>query len=410
MILILSLMGIIFSSFLITTSAADPGIPDTVLFEGVRYYMEDSTHMLKLKVPIVFSHDEGLSSITAPFIWSEPAILDSVSFLGSRLEQINDKYVNVTIDSLNKQVLLGIVCYYDTIPSGRGLLSTLYFTISDTGYLQIDSSFFPPSNVLSFTGIHAWSWEPVFTKLHMRLLNPNQDIVYLEPAPTSRISADGDTFYIQPEGEDFKVSVNLKNQNCIVAFACPLIDKYYAHDRIFLEYDKNNHSPKPKCFIGSRVEDWGVTATGFYYYPPWFLATAIHMLSPPLPPGDGPLFILTLTAVDSGTICLDTCIYPGTGHFLHLIDTVGVDTSPGFVKGIYHIQFCPYNPGDLNWDGLVDILDVPHLVYYLFKDWEKPCPLISADANCDQNVTIADAVYLVNYIFRSGPAPQICDY
>lgn len=254
------------------------------------------------------------------------------------------------------------------------------------------------------------SWTPKFVKLQMRLLNPNQDIVYVEPAPTSRVSADRDTFYIQPQGEDFKVSVNLKNQNCIAAFACPLIDKYYAHDRIFLEYDKNNHSPKPKCFIGSRVEDWGVTATGFYYYPPHFLATAIHMLSPPLPPGDGPLFILTFTAVDSGTICLDTCIYPVTGDFLHLIDTVGVGTDPGFVKGIYHIQFCPYNPGDLNWDDLVDILDVPLVVYYLFKDWEAPCPLKAADVNCDQEVTIADAVYLVNHIFRSGPTPQICDY
>ena len=189
-----------------------------------------------------------------------------------------------------------------------------------------------------------------------------------------------------------------------------MIDKYYAHDRIFLEYDKNNHSPKPKCFIGSRVEDWGVTATAFYYYPPWFLAAATAMFAPPLPPGDGPLFILTFTAVDSGTICYDTCFYPGTGDFLHLSDTVGVGISPGFVKGIYHIQFCPYNPGDLNWDGLVDILDVPYVVYYLFKEWEAPCPLKSADVNCDQEVTIADVVYLVNYIFRSGEPPQTCEY
>jgi len=366
--------------------------------------------MLKLKVPIIFSHDEGLVSITAPFIWSGLTLLDSVSFVGSRIEEINDKYVNVTIDSLNKQVLLGIVCYYDTIPSGRGLLSTLHFTVADTGYLEIDTAFFPPSSVLAFSGVYAMSWTPQFFKFNMRLLDPNQDIVYLEPAPTSRVSADRDTIYIQPEGEDFKVSVNLKNENFIRQFECPLIDKYYAHDRIFLEHDKNNHSPNPKSFTGSRVTDWEIKVTSFDSYPPWLLTAAISMFAPPLPPGDGPLVILTFTAVDSGTICLDTCWIPGPGHFLHLFDTLGVGISPGFVKGIYHIQFCPYNPGDLNWDGLVDILDVPHLVYYLFKGWEKPCPLKSADANCDQQVTIADAVYLINYIFRSGEPPQTCEY
>jgi len=410
-ILILSLMWIIFSFFHITTAAAESGIhDDTVLFEGVRYYMEDSTHMLKLKVPIVFSHDDGLVSIIAPFIWSGPTVLDSVSFAGSRIQQINEKYVNVTIDSLNKQVLLGIVCYYDTIPSGRGLLSTLHFTVADTGYLEIDTSFFPPSNVLAFSGVYAIGWTPEFIKLQMRLLDPNQDIVYLEPAPTSRVSADGDTFYIQPEGEDFKVDVNLKNETSIAGFECPLMDKYYAHDRIFLELVKNNGSTHPKCFVGSRVEQWGVKAINLDLYPPQFLLMSTAMMSPYLQPGDGPMVTLTFTAIDSATICLDTCWLPGPGIILTLVDTLATGYTPGFVKGIFHVQFCPYRPGDLNWDGLVDILDLPLLVYYLFKEWEKPCPLKSADANCDQEVTIADAVYLVNYIFRSGASPQNCDY
>ena len=65
---------------------------------------------------------------------------------------------------------------------------------------------------------------------------------------------------------------------------------------------------------------------------------------------------------------------------------------------------------DLNWDQIVDLLDLPLLIYYLFRDWEAPCPLKAADVNCDQEVGLVDVVYLINYIFRSGPPPQTCEY
>ncbi len=239
-------------------------------------------------------------------------------------------------------------------------------------------------------------------------LSTYHDTVYLEPDPTSRISADGDTFYIQPEGEDFKVSVNLKNETAIAGFTFALIDECY-DGSLFLDSLRNNHSTHPKCYQGSRVEDWGVTAINLSLYPPTFLLGGTAMMAPCLPPGNGPVATLTFTAQDSGAICLDTLFFPAGPSFV-IIDTLAIGRTPGFVKDTFHVTTCPYRPGDLNWDGLVDILDVPHLVYYLFKDWEKPCPLKSADANCDEKVTIADAVYLVNYIFRSGEPPQICDY
>ncbi|MGB2696446.1 MAG: dockerin type I domain-containing protein [Candidatus Zixiibacteriota bacterium] len=234
------------------------------------------------------------------------------------------------------------------------------------------------------------------------------DTVYFEPVPQPRMSPDGDTFYVDPIGRDIKINVNLKNEtDAIVSFVFPLLDRCYDGSS-FLDPAKNNGSANPKCFEGSRVEQWGVTAINIELYPQIMLG-ATAMFAPCLPPGDGPVATLIFTAYDSGAICLDTCFY-AMAPPITLVDTFSNGYTPVFFKETYQLRLCPYNPGDLNWDNIVDIPDVPLIVHYLFRGWEAPCPIKAADANCDQEVTIADAVYLVNYIFRSGPAPQICDY
>jgi hypothetical protein len=233
------------------------------------------------------------------------------------------------------------------------------------------------------------------------------DTVYFEPVPITKMSPDGDTFYVNP-GDDVKINMNLKNDLPIAAFTAILKDECYTGD-ILIDSAKNNGSATPKCFEGSRVEYWSAKGISLGLYPPGFLLGATAMMADPLPPGDGPLATLTFTVLDSGCIYLDSLFTP-VGIGVEIVDTLSIGYTPIFIPGIFNVSLCPYNPGDLNWDGIVDIVDVPLIVYYLFKDWEAPCPIKAADANCDQQVTIADAVYLVNYIFRSGPAPQICDY
>ncbi|MGB2696445.1 MAG: dockerin type I domain-containing protein [Candidatus Zixiibacteriota bacterium] len=261
--------------------------------------------------------------------------------------------------------------------------------------------------------ILVWSFLVILTFLSLYNLSYgdkqtfDNDTVYFEPVPTVKMSPDRDTFYVNP-GADVKIKMNLKNDTYIAAFTAILKDECYTGN-IFLDSAKNNGSAAPKCFEGSRAEHWGVTALNLNLYPPDFLLGATAMMTDPLPPGDGPLATLTFTAFDSGSICLDTLFTP-VGIGIELIDTLTIGYTPVFISGIFTVSLCPYNPGDLNWDDIVDILDVPLIVYYLFKGWEAPCPIKAADANCDQEVTIADAVYLVNYILRSGPAPQICDY
>ena len=264
------------------------------------------------------------------------------------------------------------------------------------------------ANVLVFSIAVILSCFFLFDLSYADPLTACPDTVYFEPVPTVKMSPDGDTFYVNP-GDDVKINMNLKNNISIVAaFTAFLTDECYTGN-IILDSAKNNGSTNPKCFVGSRVEHWGNTAISLDLYPPDFLLGATAMMADPLPHGDGPLATLTFTAFGSGCIYLDSlCTHPAT--CVNTVDTLGIGCQPTFIPSIFTVSLCPYNPGDLNWDDIVDILDVPYIVYFLFKGWEAPCPIKAADANCDQEVTIADAVYLINYIFRSGPAPQICDY
>jgi hypothetical protein len=163
LMLVLGFCSVIFSF----ECLADPGVPDSIMFEGIDYYLNGPPFEGKLKVAIAFFHDEGLMAISVPLVWSGSMVIDSVSFAGSRVEEA---YVKVAeIDSVNNKIMIG-VGFYDTLSSGRGLYSTIYFTILDTTSIEIDSTFFAPDYVLSFTGIHAMPWYPQFEKLQMDLV------------------------------------------------------------------------------------------------------------------------------------------------------------------------------------------------------------------------------------------------
>ena len=66
----------------------------------------------------------------------------------------------------------------------------------------------------------------------------------------------------------------------------------------------------------------------------------------------------------------------------------------------------PYTCGDLDDDGLINILDVVFLINYIYKSGTAPDPLTSADVDGDSAINILDVVYLINYIYKSGPEPD----
>jgi len=66
----------------------------------------------------------------------------------------------------------------------------------------------------------------------------------------------------------------------------------------------------------------------------------------------------------------------------------------------------PYICGDLNDDGVVNLLDIVFLINYKYKEGVVPDPMESADVNGDGSVNILDIVYLINFKYKDGPAPD----
>jgi hypothetical protein len=69
--------------------------------------------------------------------------------------------------------------------------------------------------------------------------------------------------------------------------------------------------------------------------------------------------------------------------------------------------------GDVNGDGVINILDVVYLISYLFDFPPGPAPpepIERADANNDCQLKVSDVVYLINYKYAvpPGPPPECC--
>jgi hypothetical protein len=61
--------------------------------------------------------------------------------------------------------------------------------------------------------------------------------------------------------------------------------------------------------------------------------------------------------------------------------------------------------GDMNKDGVFNVLDLVGMVNVAFRGQPEPCPPGVADINCDGSIDILDVVLLVNHVFRGGPQP-----
>ncbi len=62
--------------------------------------------------------------------------------------------------------------------------------------------------------------------------------------------------------------------------------------------------------------------------------------------------------------------------------------------------------GDLYVDSHINILDVVHLINYIYKSGPAIDPVESGDVNGDTSLNILDVVFLINYIYKGGPAPN----
>ena len=66
-----------------------------------------------------------------------------------------------------------------------------------------------------------------------------------------------------------------------------------------------------------------------------------------------------------------------------------------------------YVCGDADGSGDVNILDVSHIIAYLYKNGAAPVPIASGDPDGNGTINILDVSYLITYLYKSGP-PPIC--
>jgi hypothetical protein len=254
--------------------------------------------------------------------------------------------------------------------------------------------------------------------LVMAILYPSSGLMAQDPgerdtlyfSPGGMRSLTGDTLYVWPGvfPQDVIMYINFWNDNHVAALTVPFIDTCNGPPcSAHLDPSKNNLSEIPKCFEGSRAEDLGVLSLKLSLWPPIFMVAGTAMSGDPVPPGNGLLATMIFTVFDTGRICLDTCFYPPSA-ILTFVDTLAVGYSPVFEKRTFVISNCIYTPGDPNYDGKTDIVDVVYLVNYIFRGGPPICVEKSGDVSCDDEVTVVDIVYLIGYLFKGGPPPGYC--
>ena len=92
---------------------------------------------------------------------------------------------------------------------------------------------------------------------------------------------------------------------------------------------------------------------------------------------------------------VDTYTYTVTGEF----DGGGPFTQDGSVVMI------GFMPGDVTFDGVVNILDVSYTVNYIYKNGPEPEPVIeTADTDGNGMINILDVSRTINYLYKEGPA------
>ncbi|UCD95012.1 MAG: hypothetical protein JSU69_02885, partial [Candidatus Zixiibacteriota bacterium] len=60
--------------------------------------------------------------------------------------------------------------------------------------------------------------------------------------------------------------------------------------------------------------------------------------------------------------------------------------------------------GDCDYSGAINLLDVRHLINYLYREGPEPIPSLAVgDCDCSSYVNLIDAKLIVDYLYREGP-------
>ncbi len=103
---------------------------------------------------------------------------------------------------------------------------------------------------------------------------------------------------------------------------------------------------------------------------------------------------LLMLPSDGSTVTYDPHYSSETGSSECESHLIGVPPEP-----------CHLICGDVDNDGLVNILDIVYLINYKYKEGPAPYILRLGDADGIDPINILDIVYLINYKYKEGPNP-----
>ncbi len=369
----------------------DPYGPDSVFFRSRGFLVPEPPGVGKIAIPVYFRNDNYVIAVQVPLSWTGPATIDSASFFGSRINYIIDK--DVAIDNPNKKVLITAgVGMQPSIPDGRGMLVKFYFSTTDVGTLIIDTTANSPlpEEHLLFAREDSVTYVPRFLKGEFHLVSeqdPN------DPGTADSVSFYPDyAYYPLPAGPGiFYAHIHVANDSPVGAMILPFVwfgpvtyDSVTFRESVFgdLEYRTVNADPGvSKVLIG-----------------------AIPVSEPPIPPTRGLFATLCFTlSSNTGLVVVDSAFFPPVNYFTFTtIEPEGY--TPQFALGDFPV--IEYRPGDVNFDGRVDVSDVIFLLNYIYINGPPPPHPISADVNGpDRVIDIEDIIYLITYLYLEGPAP-----
>ena len=112
----------------------------------------------------------------------------------------------------------------------------------------------------------------------------------------------------------------------------------------------------------------------------------------------------------------------GSSANYHLKGTAGQTAAGPGTSGSYMLYsgfwqdfggggMCDCVPGEADGNGNYNILDVTHIINYLYKNGPMPTPYAacSGDADCNCTLNILDVTHIINYLYKNGAEPCSCE-
>jgi hypothetical protein len=132
--------------------ADDPGNPDTCRVPCLDLVSPEQ----QVVIPVTIYNDEALGGIAVPLNFGHApfdVVCDSVSFADTRITDAD--IVGAIIDTANYKLVFYVIYLSTNLPAGDGIVANLFFTTGPnwdtTLCVQLDSTFYPPTNRLEFT-------------------------------------------------------------------------------------------------------------------------------------------------------------------------------------------------------------------------------------------------------------------